>query len=52
MRYSRAGFFTEIRPLRIGDLGTGEKKRNFVSLSLYFKVFAVNILLSVYSACA
>ena len=24
-----SGFFTEIRPVRIGDLGTGEKKMNF-----------------------
>jgi hypothetical protein len=37
MGYSRAGFFTEIRPVRIGDLGTGEKKLNFASWSLYFK---------------
>ncbi len=46
------GFFTEIRPVRIGDLGTGKKKRNFVSWSPNFKVFAANILLSVCSACA
>ncbi len=47
-----SGFFTEIKPVRIGDLGPGEKKINFVSRSLYFKVFAANILLSVCSACA
>jgi hypothetical protein len=44
-----SGFFTEIRPVRIGDLGPGEKKLNFVSWSLYFKVFAANILLSLCS---
>jgi hypothetical protein len=25
----KSGFFTEIRPVRIGDLGTGEKKMKF-----------------------
>jgi hypothetical protein len=25
MRYSRASFFTQIRPVRVDDLGTGEK---------------------------
>ncbi len=39
-----SGFFTQIRRLWLGDLGTGEKN--------YFKVFAANFLLSVRSACA
>jgi hypothetical protein len=45
-------FFTQIRRLWLGDLGTGEKKLNFESWSHYFKVFAANFLLSVRSACA
>ncbi len=40
-------FFTQIRPVRIGDLGTGEKNRNFVRLSFDSKAFAAYILLSV-----
>jgi hypothetical protein len=40
-------FFTQIRPVRIGDLGTGEKKLNFVRFSYDSKVFAAYILLSV-----
>jgi hypothetical protein len=40
-------FFTQIRPVWLGDLGTGEKNRNFASLSLDMKIFAANILLSV-----
>jgi hypothetical protein len=46
------GIVTEIRPVRIGELGTGEKKLNFASWILHFKVFAANILSSVCSACA
>ncbi len=45
-------FFTQIRRLWLGDLGTGEKNLNFDSCSHYFKVFAANFLLSVRSACA
>ena len=46
------GFFTQIRPVRVDDLGTGEKIWHFASLSLSLKVFATNILFSVCSACA
>ncbi len=45
-------FLTQIRPVRIGDLGTGEKNWNIVRLSYDSKVFAAYILLSVWSACA
>ncbi len=46
------GFFTQIRPVRIGDLGTGEKKKwNFASWIHFFKVFAAKILLGVWSTC-
>jgi hypothetical protein len=38
------GFFTQIRPVRLDALGTGEKIWNFASWSLYLKVFAKNIL--------
>ena len=31
-----SGFFTEIRPVRIGDLGTGEKKMKFRKLESLF----------------
>jgi hypothetical protein len=41
------GFFTQIRPVRLDDLGTGEKIWHFASWSLYLKVFATNILFSV-----
>jgi hypothetical protein len=47
-----SGFFTQIRPVRLDDLGTGEKIWHFASWSLYLKVFATNILFSVCSACA
>jgi hypothetical protein len=47
-----SGFFTKIRPVRVDDLRTGEKKWRFASWSLYLKVFATNTLLSVCSACA
>jgi hypothetical protein len=40
-------FFTQIRPVQIGDLGTGEKNSNFVRLTYDSKVFAAYILLSV-----
>jgi hypothetical protein len=40
-------FFTKIRPLWLGDLGTSKKKLNSVSLCLGMKFFPVNILLSV-----
>jgi hypothetical protein len=40
-------FFTQIRPEWLDDLGTGEQNRNFACLSLYMKIFAANILLSV-----
>ncbi len=40
-------FFTQIRPVRIGDLGTGEKNLNIVRLSYDLKVFAAYILLGV-----
>jgi hypothetical protein len=46
-----SGFFTQIRRLWLGDLGTGEKKWTFESWSHYFKVFAANFLLSIRSAC-
>jgi hypothetical protein len=42
-----SGFFTQITPVWLGDMGTGEKYCNFVSLCLDLKFFAANILLSV-----
>jgi hypothetical protein len=43
-----SGFFTQIRPVRVDDLGTGEKTMKFHKLeSLFEGVFATNILLSV-----
>ncbi len=47
-----SGFFTQIRGLWLGELGTGEKNLNFESWSHYSKVFAAKFLLSVRSACA
>ncbi len=47
-----SGFITQIRPVRLDGLGTGEKIWHFASWSLYLKVFASNILFSVCSACA
>ncbi len=47
-----SGFFTQIRPVRLDDLGTGEKIWHFASWSLCLKVFATNIFFSVCSACA
>jgi hypothetical protein len=47
----KSRFFTEIRPVLVGDLGTGEKML-FRKLILYLKVFATNILSSAWSACA
>jgi hypothetical protein len=48
-RYSRAGFLHKSHPYDywLGDLGTGEKYCNFVSLCLDLKFFVANILLSV-----
>jgi hypothetical protein len=42
-----SGFFTQIRRLWLGELGTGKKNGNFESWSHYFKVFAASFLLSV-----
>jgi hypothetical protein len=43
---SEIGFFTQIRPVRVGDLGTSEKKK-IANWSPFFKVFDAKILLSV-----
>ncbi len=45
MRYSRAGFFTQIRPVRVDDLGTGEKKMIFRKLEPLFEGFRYKYLI-------
>jgi hypothetical protein len=35
------GFFTQIRPIRVGDLGTGEKKIKFRKLESFFVRFSL-----------
>jgi hypothetical protein len=41
-----SGFFTQIRPVGLDDLGTGEKIWHFASWSLYLKVFATKSYLA------
>ncbi len=43
MRYSRAGFLP-IRPVRVGDLGTGEKMK-FCNLECFFEGFRFEYLI-------
>ncbi len=40
-----SGFFTQIRPVRVGVLGTGEKKMKFCKLECLFEGFRYEYLI-------